>query len=66
MADEPTGALDSKTGRHVLEILHSLHEEGTTVILITHDNGIAATAERIVRLADGKIVADGPREEVGL
>ena len=66
MADEPTGALDSKTGRHVLEILHSLHEDGTTVILITHDNGIAATAERIVRLADGKIVADGPREEVGL
>lgn len=66
MADEPTGALDSKTGKHVLEILHSLHEEGSTVILITHDNGIAATAERIVRLADGKIVADGPREEVGL
>ncbi len=66
MADEPTGALDSKTGRHVLEILHSLHEDGSTVILITHDNGIAATAERIVRLADGKIIADGTREEVGL
>ena len=64
MADEPTGALDSKTGKHVLEILHSLHEEGSTIILITHDNSIAATAERIVRLADGKIVADGPREEV--
>ena len=66
MADEPTGALDSKTGRQVLEILHSLHEEGSTVILITHDNGIAATAERIVRLSDGRVVADGPREEVGL
>ncbi|WP_277613118.1 ABC transporter ATP-binding protein [Vermiculatibacterium agrestimuris] len=66
MADEPTGALDSKTGRHVLEILHSLHDDGTTVILITHDNGIAATAERIVRIADGKIIADGTREEVGL
>ena len=66
MADEPTGALDSKTGRQVLEILHSLHEEGTTIILITHDNGIAATADRIVRLSDGKIVADGAREEVGL
>ena len=66
MADEPTGALDSKTGRHVLEILHSLHEDGTTVILITHDNGIAATAERIVRLSDGKIIADGARQEVGL
>ena len=66
MADEPTGALDSKTGRHVLEILHTLHEEGSTVILITHDNGIAATAERIVRLSDGHIVYDGTREEVGL
>ena len=65
MADEPTGALDSKTGRHVLEILHNLHEDGTTVILITHDNGIAATAHRIVRISDGHIVADGTREEVG-
>lgn len=65
MADEPTGALDSATGRHVLEILHSLHEDGTTVILITHDNSIAATAERIVRISDGKIVSDGTREEVG-
>ena len=66
MADEPTGALDSKTGLHVLEILHSLHQDGSTVLLITHDNGIAATAERIVRLSDGKIIADGTREEVGL
>ena len=66
MADEPTGALDSKTGRHVMEILHNLHEDGTTVILITHDNGIAATAERIVRISDGRIVGDGTREEVGL
>ena len=66
MADEPTGALDSKTGRHVLEILHGLHDEGTTVILITHDNKIAATAERIVRISDGKIVQDCPREEAEL
>ena len=66
MADEPTGALDSKTGRQVLEILHSLHEDGSTIILITHDNGIAATAERIVRLSDGHIISDGTREEVGL
>ena len=66
MADEPTGALDSKTGRHVLEILHGLHAEGTTVILITHDNGIAATAERIVRLSDGKIIQDCSREEARL
>ena len=65
MADEPTGALDSKTGKHVLEILHSLHEGGSTIILITHDNGIVATAHRIVRISDGHIVADGTREEVG-
>jgi len=67
MADEPTGALDSKTGKHVLEILHNLHEEtGTTIILITHDNSIAATAERIIRISDGKIILDGTREEAGL
>ena len=66
MADEPTGALDSKTGRHVLEILHTLNQEGSTIILITHDNGIAATAHRVVRISDGRIVADGTREEVGL
>ena len=53
MADEPTGALDSKTGRHVLEILHTLNQEGSTIILITHDNGIAATAHRVVRISDG-------------
>ena len=59
MADEPTGALDSKTGAQVLEILHQLHRaRGTTVILITHDNGIAAQADRTVRVKDGKIVHD--------
>ena len=62
LADEPTGALDSKTGLHVLEILRRLYKEGTTVILITHDNGIAATARRIVRLADGRIVDDHEQE----
>ena len=66
MADEPTGALDSKTGVHVLQILHSLHDDGTTVILITHDNKIAATAARIVRISDGEIVQDCPREEAGV
>ena len=66
MADEPTGALDSKTGKQVLEILHTLNQEGSTVILITHDNSIAAAARRVVRISDGRIVADGGREEVGL
>ncbi len=58
MADEPTGALDSKTGVQVLGILRDLNDEGTTVILITHDNGIAARAKRIVRMMDGKIIDD--------
>ena len=62
MADEPTGALDSKTGRHVLGILQQLYREGTTILLITHDDGIAATAPRVVRLSDGKIVHDGRQE----
>jgi len=60
LADEPTGALDSKTGREVMEFLKKLHSEGNTIILITHDNSIAAKAERIMRVTDGKIVYDGP------
>jgi len=59
LADEPTGALDSKTGREVLEILQDLHKRGNTVVLITHDNSIAATAQRIIRLEDGRVVYDG-------
>ena len=62
MADEPTGALDSRTGHEVLVFLQQLNKEGSTVILITHDNGIAATARRIVRIADGKIIEDHPQE----
>ena len=62
MADEPTGALDSRTGQEVLKVLQQLNREGSTVILITHDNGIAATARRVVRLQDGKIVEDHGQE----
>ena len=62
MADEPTGALDSRTGHEVLGFLQQLNKEGSTVILITHDNGIAATARRIVRIADRKIIEDRPQE----
>ena len=62
LADEPTGALDSKTGKHVLDILRRLYKEGTTVILITHDNSIAATAPRVIRISDGRIMADAPQE----
>ena len=58
MADEPSGALDSKTGAQVLELMRRLNAQGTTVILITHDNGIAAQADRTVRVMDGHIVHD--------
>ena len=62
MADEPTGALDSRTGLEVLGFLQQLNREGSTIILITHDNGIAATARRIIRLADGRIIEDRLQE----
>jgi len=63
LADEPTGALDSKTGREVLNILQGLNAQGNTVVLITHDNSIAATAKRIIRLEDGCVVYDGPASD---
>ncbi len=58
LADEPTGNLDSKSSRDIMGLIHELHEQGNTIILITHDDGIAATAERQVRIMDGKIVSD--------
>ena len=59
LADEPTGALDSRTGKEVLGFLKKLHKEGNTIVLITHDNTIAAQAERVIRIQDGKVVYDG-------
>lgn len=59
LADEPTGALDSRTGKEVLSFLQKLHKEGNTIVLITHDNNIAAQAERVIRVHDGKVVYDG-------
>ena len=59
LADEPTGALDSKTSQEVLEFLKSLNEQGHTIVLITHDGSIAAQAKRVVRIVDGKIIYDG-------
>ena len=59
LADEPTGALDSHTGREVLGLLQQLHKQGHTVVLITHDNSIAVQADRIIRLEDGQVVYDG-------
>lgn len=58
LADEPTGALDSKTGIEVLDLIKKLNEEGNTIILVTHDNNIANQAKRIVRIHDGKIIED--------
>ena len=55
LADEPTGALDSKTGKEVMENLQKLNESGQTIILITHDMNIAKTAKRVVKIADGKL-----------
>lgn len=58
LADEPTGALDSHSGEEVLRILNELHQEGKTIILVTHDMSIAAKAERIIEIHDGEIIAD--------
>ncbi|MBS4749860.1 ABC transporter ATP-binding protein [Carnobacteriaceae bacterium zg-ZUI78] len=58
LADEPTGSLDTKTGQEILDILKSLHEEGRTVIIVTHDEHIAQQCERIVTLNDGEVVSD--------
>lgn len=58
LADEPTGNLDSRSGKDVMDIIHQLHKEGRTIILITHDNDIAAEAQRVIRIQDGKIVDD--------
>lgn len=58
LADEPTGALDSKSGETVLEILQDLHHEGHTIIMVTHDPNIAATASRVIEIKDGRIIKD--------
>ena len=70
LADEPTGALDSKSGIEIMQMLHELHKEGNTIVVITHDLNIAKQAERIVTIKDGKIVSDednsNDRKEAGL
>jgi putative ABC transport system ATP-binding protein len=62
LADEPTGALDSEGGQEVIELLSRLHAGGQTIILVTHDPGVAAAAERIVRMRDGRIAVDEESE----
>ena len=63
LADEPTGALDSRTSREVLDFLKELNEEGNTIVIITHDSSIALEAKRVVRVHDGKINFDGDVNE---
>jgi putative ABC transport system ATP-binding protein len=58
LADEPTGNLDSHTGEQILELFHELHRQGVTIILVTHEMAIAARAQRVVRMMDGKVVED--------
>lgn len=65
LADEPTGALDSKTSREVLDFLKKLNQEGNTIIMITHDSSIAMEANRVIRISDGRINFDGDVKEYG-
>ncbi len=60
LADEPTGNLDSHTTTEVLSLFGELNEEGRTVLLITHEPDVAARSRRVIRLADGRVVGDGP------
>jgi putative ABC transport system ATP-binding protein len=58
LADEPTGNLDSRTGEQILELFHELHRSGVTIVLVTHEMAVAAQAQRVVRMKDGKIIED--------
>ncbi len=58
LADEPTGALDTKTGVEIMSLFHALHDEGATIILVTHDPKVARQAARVIQIQDGKILAD--------
>jgi putative ABC transport system ATP-binding protein len=64
LADEPTGALDSRTGAEILALFDALHDGGQTIVMITHDGGVAARCERTIRLHDGQVVADETRDRM--
>jgi putative ABC transport system ATP-binding protein len=65
LADEPTGNLDSRTGVEILSLMDEIHAKGNTVILVTHEEDVAARAHRDVRLRDGKIESDRPVAKTG-
>lgn len=59
LADEPTGNLDTRSGEEIMELFHTLHNDGATIVMVTHELGIAEHAERVIYLIDGKIASDG-------
>jgi putative ABC transport system ATP-binding protein len=63
LADEPTGALDSRTGVEIMELFHELNREGVTLVMVTHDNDLARQARRVIQIRDGRILQDVPAEE---
>jgi putative ABC transport system ATP-binding protein len=65
LCDEPTGNLDSATSEDIMALFHQLHAEGNTILIVTHEPKIAARCPRAIRIADGKIVADGPGADIG-
>jgi putative ABC transport system ATP-binding protein len=64
LADEPTGNLDSKTSREIMQLFRDLNDEGVTIVLVTHDQEIGDCAKRIIRMRDGLITGDGPAPHI--